>query len=65
MLLEYGDLTLGSMTAYVISATGEGPSPRLGHASILVGNAFIGMNFLGSFLTRSIWRRMCYDGSIP
>lgn len=30
------------MTAYVINATGEGPSPRLGHASLLVGNAFIG-----------------------
>jgi hypothetical protein len=31
----------GSMTAYTITATGDGPSPRLGHASILVGNAFI------------------------
>jgi hypothetical protein len=36
-------LMVGSMTAYNISATGEGPSPRLGHASILVGNAFIGI----------------------
>jgi len=34
---------VGSMTAYNISATGEGPSPRLGHAAILVGNAFIGI----------------------
>jgi hypothetical protein len=32
----------GSMTAYNITATGDGPSPRLGHAAILVGNAFIG-----------------------
>ena len=30
------------MTAYNISATGDSPSPRLGHACILVGNAFIG-----------------------
>jgi hypothetical protein len=37
------ELMEGSMTAYNISATGDGPSPRLGHASILVGNAFIGM----------------------
>lgn len=42
--LVEGALISGSMTAYVISATGEGPSPRLGHASILVGNAFIGMS---------------------
>ena len=35
----------GSMTAYNISATGDGPSPRLGHACILVGNAFIGILF--------------------
>ena len=32
---------LGSMTAYTITATGDSPSPRLGHACILVGNAFI------------------------
>ena len=36
------DFFLASMTAYNISATGDGPSPRLGHAAILVGNAFIG-----------------------
>ena len=40
---RWDDLTLlGSMTAYTINSTGEGPSPRLGHASLLVGNAFIG-----------------------
>jgi len=39
-----GGVMVGSMTAYNISATGEGPSPRLGHASILVGNAFIGID---------------------
>jgi len=37
---------VGSMTAYNISATGDGPSPRLGHSAILVGNAFIGIVFL-------------------
>jgi hypothetical protein len=57
-------LTLGSMTAYNISATGDGPSPRLGHAAILVGNAFIGISLLWK-LTRSFWRRMCYHRSIP
>jgi len=41
VVLDGTDL-VGSMTAYTISATGDGPSPRLGHASILVGNAFIG-----------------------
>lgn len=35
---------VASMTAYMITATGDGPSPRLGHATILVGNAFIGIN---------------------
>lgn len=38
---------VGSMTAYNITATGDGPSPRLGHASILVGNAFIGTDYGG------------------
>ncbi|USP82589.1 uncharacterized protein yc1106_09863 [Curvularia clavata] len=41
-----GDLWLtemgnGSMTCYPISTTGDGPGPRVGHASLLVGNAFI------------------------
>ncbi|KAF2034436.1 cell polarity protein-like protein [Setomelanomma holmii] len=41
-----GDLWLtemgnGSMACYPISTTGDGPGPRVGHASLLVGNAFI------------------------
>ena len=40
-----GDLWLieagGSMSCYPLSATAEGPGPRVGHASLLVGNAFI------------------------
>ena len=44
ILERTGGVMVGSMTAYNISATGEGPSPRLGHASILVGNAFIGID---------------------
>jgi hypothetical protein len=41
-----GDLWLtemgnGSMSCYPISTTGDGPGPRVGHASLLVGNAFI------------------------
>lgn len=41
-----GDLWLtemgnGSMTCYPIATTGDGPGPRVGHASLLVGNAFI------------------------
>ena len=31
----------GSMACYPISTTGDGPGPRVGHASLLVGNAFI------------------------
>ncbi|KAJ4358641.1 Negative regulator of mitotic exit [Didymosphaeria variabile] len=31
----------GSMSCYPISTTGDGPGPRVGHASLLVGNAFI------------------------
>lgn len=30
-----------SMTCYPIATTSEGPGPRVGHASLLVGNAFI------------------------
>ncbi|KAF2752339.1 hypothetical protein M011DRAFT_393400 [Sporormia fimetaria CBS 119925] len=41
-----GDLWLtelgnGSMACYPIPTTGDGPGPRVGHASLLVGNAFI------------------------
>lgn len=41
-----GDLWLtemgnGSLSCYPISTTGDGPGPRVGHASLLVGNAFI------------------------
>lgn len=31
----------GSMTCYPVATTSEGPGPRVGHASLLVGNAFI------------------------
>lgn len=30
-----------SMTCYPVATTSEGPGPRVGHASLLVGNAFI------------------------
>jgi hypothetical protein len=40
-----GDLWLieagGSMSCYPLATTAEGPGPRVGHASLLVGNAFI------------------------
>lgn len=40
-----GDLWLieagGGMACYPLSTTAEGPGPRVGHASLLVGNAFI------------------------
>ncbi|ORY09193.1 hypothetical protein BCR34DRAFT_375419 [Clohesyomyces aquaticus] len=41
-----GDLWLtemgnGSLACFPISTTGDGPGPRVGHASLLVGNAFI------------------------
>jgi hypothetical protein len=40
-----GDLWMieagGSMSCYPLSTTAEGPGPRVGHASLLVGNAFI------------------------
>lgn len=40
-----GDLWMveatGNMACYPLTSTAEGPSPRVGHASLLVGNAFI------------------------
>ncbi|KJR85586.1 uncharacterized protein SPSK_09492 [Sporothrix schenckii 1099-18] len=40
-----GDLWMveagANMSCYELSTTAEGPSPRVGHASLLVGNAFI------------------------
>ena len=35
------DAGMGSMTCYPVATTSEGPGPRVGHASLLVGNAFI------------------------
>jgi hypothetical protein len=35
------DLTNGSMQCYPVQTVAEGPGPRVGHASLLVGNAFI------------------------
>ena len=35
------DLTNGAMTCYTVNTVAEGPGPRVGHASLLVGNAFI------------------------
>lgn len=31
----------GNMSCYPLATTAEGPGPRVGHASLLVGNAFI------------------------
>ena len=31
----------GTMTCFPVATTSEGPGPRVGHASLLVGNAFI------------------------
>ena len=36
-LVEAGD----AMACYQIATTAEGPGPRVGHASLLIGNAFI------------------------
>jgi hypothetical protein len=40
-----GDLWLieagGNMSCYPLATTAEGPGPRVGHSSLLVGNAFI------------------------
>ncbi|KAF2856554.1 hypothetical protein T440DRAFT_383350 [Plenodomus tracheiphilus IPT5] len=49
-----GDLWLtemgnGSLACYPISTTGDGPGPRVGHASLLVGNAFIGPRPTGRY----------------
>ncbi|KAF2674114.1 hypothetical protein BT63DRAFT_2644 [Microthyrium microscopicum] len=35
------DLTNGAMACYPVNTVAEGPGPRVGHASLLVGNAFI------------------------
>ncbi|KAF2805385.1 uncharacterized protein BDZ99DRAFT_541257 [Mytilinidion resinicola] len=37
-LVEVGS---GTMACYPVSTTGDGPGPRVGHSSLLVGNAFI------------------------
>lgn len=37
-MLEAGN---GSLGCYQVATTSEGPGPRVGHASLLVGNAFI------------------------
>ena len=37
-MVEAGAATL---TCYPVATTSEGPGPRVGHASLLVGNAFI------------------------
>lgn len=37
-MVEAGAAT---MTCYPVATTSEGPGPRVGHASLLVGNAFI------------------------
>jgi hypothetical protein len=40
-----GDLWMieagGNLACYPLATTAEGPGPRVGHASLLVGNAFI------------------------
>lgn len=40
-----GDLWMveaaGNLTCFPVATTSEGPGPRVGHASLLVGNAFI------------------------
>jgi hypothetical protein len=33
------------LETYPVMTTSEGPGPRVGHASLLVGNAFIGWFF--------------------
>jgi hypothetical protein len=37
-MVEYGP---GNLSCYPIATVSEGPGPRVGHASLLVGNAFI------------------------
>ncbi|KAM3422185.1 hypothetical protein BST61_g2554 [Cercospora zeina] len=40
-MVECGAAGMGSMTCFPVATTSEGPGPRVGHASLLVGNAFI------------------------
>lgn len=40
-MVECGPTGMGSMTCFPVATTSEGPGPRVGHASLLVGNAFI------------------------
>ncbi|KXS96273.1 hypothetical protein AC578_3866 [Pseudocercospora eumusae] len=40
-MVEAGPQASGSMTCFPVATTSEGPGPRVGHASLLVGNAFI------------------------
>ncbi|EME87039.1 uncharacterized protein MYCFIDRAFT_104319, partial [Pseudocercospora fijiensis CIRAD86] len=40
-MVEAGPQATGSMTCFPVATTSEGPGPRVGHASLLVGNAFI------------------------
>jgi len=35
------ELGTGQMACYPVTPSSEGPCPRVGHASLLVGNAFI------------------------
>lgn len=35
------DASPGALTCFPVATTSEGPGPRVGHASLLVGNAFI------------------------
>lgn len=35
------DASPGTLTCFPVATTSEGPGPRVGHASLLVGNAFI------------------------
>jgi hypothetical protein len=35
------DLTNGNLQCYPVQTQADGPGPRVGHASLLVGNAFI------------------------
>jgi len=37
-IIDYGP---GNLSCYPIATVSEGPGPRVGHASLLVGNAFI------------------------
>jgi hypothetical protein len=48
-MIEGDSERLGS---YPVMTTSEGPGPRVGHASLLVGNAFIGWSCQSSLLHR-------------